>query len=49
MLTLTENDFQRLYTYIKKNYGIDLSKKKQLIFSRLSKTLSAKGFKYFSA
>lgn len=27
MLTLTDNDFQRLYTYIKKNYGIDLSKK----------------------
>ena len=49
MLTLTENDFQRLYTYIKKNYGIDLSKKKQLIVSRLSNTLSSKGFKDFSA
>ena len=31
MLTLTDNDFQRLYKYIQKNYGIDLSKKKQLI------------------
>ena len=31
MLTLTDSDFQNLYTYIKKNYGIDLSKKKQLI------------------
>lgn len=49
MLTLTDNDFQRLYSYIKKNYGIDLSKKKQLIVSRLSNTLSAKGFRDFSA
>ena len=49
MLTLTDNDFQRLYTYIKKNYGIDLSKKKQLIVSRLSNTLAAQGFQNFSA
>ena len=49
MLTLTDNDFQRLYSYIKKNYGIDLSKKKQLIVSRLSNTLSALGFGDFSA
>ena len=34
MLTLTDQDFHRLYTYIQKNYGIDLSKKKQLIASR---------------
>ena len=49
MLTLTDNDFQNLYTYIKKNYGIDLSKKKQLIVSRLSNTLTAQGYKDFSA
>lgn len=49
MLTLTDQDFHRLYTYIKKNYGIDLSKKKQLIVSRLSNTLASKGFKDFSA
>ena len=49
MLTLTDKDFQRLYTYIKKNYGIDLSKKKQLIVSRLSNTLTAQGFKDFTA
>ena len=49
MLSLSEHDFQRLYTYIKKNYGIDLSKKKQLIVSRLSNTLSSKGFKDFTA
>ncbi len=49
MLTLTDSDFQRLYTYIKQHYGIDLSKKKQLIVSRLSHTLSSKGYRDFSA
>ena len=49
MLTLTDHDFQRLYTYIKKNYGIDLSKKKQLIVSRLSNSLSSQGYRDFSA
>lgn len=48
MLTLTDQDFQRLYTYIKSNYGIDLGKKKQLIVSRLSHTLEAKGYKSFT-
>lgn len=49
MLTLTDQDFQRLYNYIKKHYGIDLSKKKQLIVSRLSNSLSSQGYKDFSA
>lgn len=49
MLTLTEQDFQRLYTYIKKNYGIDLGKKKQLIVSRLSNTIASQGFPNFTA
>ena len=49
MLTLTDNDFQRLYKYIQKNYGIDLSKKKQLIISRLSNSLSSQGYRDFSA
>lgn len=48
MLTLTDSDFQRLYTYIRKNYGIDLSKKKQLIVSRLTNTLTARGYTGFS-
>ena len=48
MLALSDSDFQRLYTYIKKNYGIDLSKKKQLIISRLSNSLSAQGYQDFS-
>lgn len=48
MLTLTDSDFQRLYYYIKTHYGIDLSKKKQLIVSRLSNSLTAQGFTDFS-
>ncbi len=48
MLNLSDADFRRLYKYIQKNYGIDLSKKKQLIVSRLSNTLAAEGYKDFS-
>ena len=48
MLTLSDADFQRLYTYIKTNYGIDLSTKKSLIVSRLSNTLKAGGYTSFS-
>jgi len=48
MLNLSDADFKRLYTYIQKNYGIDLSKKKQLIVSRLSNTLAAEGYADFS-
>ena len=32
-LTITDADFQRLVQFMQKNYGIDLSKKKQLITS----------------
>ena len=48
MFTLSDADFVRLYTYIKQNYGIDLSKKKQLIVSRLSNTISHEGYTSFS-
>lgn len=48
MLTLSDSDFVRLYTHIKKNYGIDLSKKKQLIVSRLSNSLAHQGYTSFS-
>lgn len=47
MLTINENDFQRLVTFIKKDYGIDLSKKKQLISGRLSNTILSMGFSTF--
>lgn len=47
-MELTDADFTRLYTYIKTNYGIDLSKKKQLISSRLSTTLTQNGYRNFT-
>ena len=49
MLALKDSDFHRLYTYIQQHYGIDLSKKKQLIVSRLSHPLADQGYKDFSA
>ena len=47
MLTINESDFQRLIQFVKKNYGIDLSKKKQLIIGRLSNTILSLGFNSF--
>lgn len=48
MLTITDNDFKRLYTFIKSKYGIDLSKKRQLIIGRLSNDIMAKGYTNFT-
>ncbi len=48
MLTLKDNDFRQLVTYIQKNYGINLSRKKNLIEGRLSNLLIEKGFTDFS-
>ena len=48
MLEINQNDFLKLVHFIQKNYGIDLSKKKQLIQSRLHTTLTAKGYSDFS-
>ena len=46
-LASSDADFQQLVQFIHKNYGIDLSKKRQLITSRLSHSLKAKGYKDF--
>lgn len=48
-LTITDADFERLVSFIHKNYGIDLSKKRQLITSRLSHSLKAKGYRDFKS
>lgn len=48
MLTIAEKDFIRLVSFIQKNYGINLTKKKQLIESRLASTLTSMGFTDFS-
>lgn len=47
MLTIHESDFLRLVQFVHKNYGIDLSKKKQLITGRLSNTILSMGFTTF--
>lgn len=46
-LAITDADFKRLTTYIQENYGIDLSKKRQLISGRLSYTIKSKGYENF--
>lgn len=48
MMTLSENDFQRLAVFIHTNYGINLFKKKSLIESRLNTTLQGHGFTNFT-
>lgn len=48
MLEISHSDFVRLVTFVKKNYGIDLSKKQQLITGRLSNTILAMGFTTFT-
>ena len=48
-LSISDADFQRLVQFIHKNYGIDLSKKRQLITSRLSHSLKAKGYQDFKS
>lgn len=48
MLTLSQQDFTRLVQFVKKNYGIDLSKKMQLIMGRLSNTIVTLGYNSFT-
>ena len=48
MLTLNENDFRKLITFIKGRYGIDLSQKRQLIIGRLSNTVVSMGYSTFT-
>ena len=47
MLTINDSDFQRLVHFVQKNYGIDLSKKRQLIMGRLSNSIVSMGFPDF--
>ncbi|HCT92841.1 MAG TPA: chemotaxis protein CheR, partial [Lachnospiraceae bacterium] len=49
MLTISDQDFTRLHTFIKQKYGIDLSKKKQLIVGRLSNDIMSKGYNNFTS
>lgn len=47
MLSISTEDFNRLVSFMKSNYGIDLSKKQQLITGRLSGTVVSMGFSSF--
>jgi len=48
MIEITDHEFKELITYVKNNYGINLSKKRNLIEGRLSNLLVEKGFTNFS-
>lgn len=47
-LDISDKDFMRLTAFIQKHYGIDLSKKRQLISGRLSYTIKTKGYAGFT-
>lgn len=47
-MTISDADFDRLAAFIQGNYGIDLSKKRQLITGRLSATIRQRGYSSFS-
>lgn len=48
MLTISNHDFQRFTAFIKKQYGLDLSRKQHLISGRLASTITSLGFSDFS-
>ncbi len=47
ILSISDREFNDMVTYVYGKFGIDLSKKKQLIEGRLSHTLKSKGIKSF--
>lgn len=47
MVKLTDSEFLEFVDYMHKNYGIDLTKKRQLIEGRLSNMIERKGMKSF--
>lgn len=49
MIAISEAEFNTLVDYIKRYYGIDLTKKKVLIEGRLSKALKEQGFSSYTA
>ena len=49
MLDLSDQDFHRLTSFIKTKFGIDLTRKRQLITSRMSTTILSQGYRDFSS
>lgn len=48
-MTISDADFLRLTQFIQHTYGIDLTKKRQLIVSRLSYTIQTMGYENFDS
>ena len=46
-LLISDSDFNRMVSFVKSNYGIDLHAKRQLVNSRLAATVKTKGFQDF--
>lgn len=46
---MTEAEFGRIYNYVKKRYGIDMSRKKELVESRLENCLKEGGFDSYTS
>ena len=46
--TISDSDFNRLTAFIKSNYGINLTQKRQLVTSRLSSFVGEQGFASFT-
>ncbi len=47
-MSISDADFRRMVDFIKSSYGIDLSRKRQLITGRLSPTIQKLGYKSFT-
>jgi len=48
MLSLTNDDFERLSNFTKNNYGLDLSQKRNIVEARLQGFLTKRGYESFS-
>ncbi len=46
---ITDGEFQRIVTYVKRNYGIDLSQKKVMVAGRLDNYLACNGYANYDA
>ena len=46
---MTDEEFARIHTFLKQRYGIDMSKKKQIVTGRMENYIYRKGFQDFNA
>lgn len=48
-MKMTEAEFQRIYRYVKLHYGIDMSKKKEIMTGRLENYVVVHGYASYDA